>query len=582
MTVSALPLLLLLTLAVTFNFASAAAVPSAIALRFADVTTPAHLPSPSWRRLKYGGAFVGDVDGDGRPDLVLLHHNQCCLTIHFNDGSSGVVAFKQAPHTESRDIHSVAMVHTSPFFPYSLLVVSVGGSSATHPKPAFVLRVGHGDRSVTRVDDLPQLSAGRGRAVLFVRLRSGPGSTTTSSSMFMFTDAIVMNAPMNVRVSPNDHAFIQGGANGRFYARSKHLMRKTDFAKDPNSFAAVTDVNGDGVVEVVTFQSLRFYQLMRAFVLRDVTRIVMRTSRNTDSSNNSQGELLGVAAVAELDIDNDGRWDLYLARSVTGDLRWVGRYIQRKTLPDILLHNVGGERTRTRTKRKTNTNVINNNQHYYNIVPQNSLGRSNSRGVTAADFDNDGYTDVYVSLQDRHYDVILFNDRHGGFHRPVAFSRRCGHHVPGDMATAADFDGDGFVDLLVSCGDWHDKNRRGAFRLYRNLGCKACGNSIAVRVGHSPSRRCTPLHATVRVKVRGIRGVIMRRVGAPGTATSNAVVDSLTIGIGQARKIEWIVVQWASGERRGMGSIRAMSSVFIGLRTRTRTRRKVTRRRRLT
>lgn len=563
---------------------SAAAVPPAIALRFADVTRPARLPSPGWRRLKYGGSFVGDIDGDGRPDVVLFHHNQCCLTIHFNDGKSGNVVFKQSSHTESRDIHSVAMVHASPFLPYSLLVVSVGGSAATHPKAAFVLRVTHADRSVTRIDDLPQLSAGRGRAVLFVRLRIGAAMTRRQKqyqlTSFMYTDGIVMNAPMNVKVSPNGHAFIQGGANSRFYARSKHLLQKTDFAKDPNAFAAVTDVNGDGVVEVVTFQSLRFYQVMRPFVLRDVTRIVMRTSRNTDSSNNPQGELLGVAAVAELDIDNDGRWDLYLARSVTGDLRWVGRYIQRKSLPDILLQNFGGVKARERT-RTIKTNLINNKERYYNIVPQQSLGRSNSRGVTAADFDNDGYTDVYVSLQDRHYDVILFNNRHGGFHRPVTVARRCGRNVPGDMATAADFDGDGLVDILVSCGEWHDKTRRGAFRLYRNLGCKTCGNSIAVRVGHSPSRRCTPLHATVRVKVRGVRGVIMRRVGAPGTATSNAVVDSLTIGIGQMRKVEWIVVQWASGERRGLGPVRAKSSVFIGTRTRPRTRRKVTRRRRL-
>lgn len=82
------------------------------------------------------------------------------------------------------------------------------------------------------------------------------------------------------------------------------------------------------------------------------------------------------------------------------------------------------------------------------------------------------------------------------------------------------FDDTGLIDLLLSCGDWLDKTRSCGLRLYRNLGCTTFGSSIAVYLGHSNSRRCTQLHTKVRVKVRSVRGVIMHRLGKPGTVST--------------------------------------------------------------
>ena len=67
-------------------------------------------------------------------------------------------------------------------------------------------------------------------------------------------------------------------------------------------------------------------------------------------------------------------------------------------------------------------------------------------GVAAGDFDNDGYTDLYVTSFG--HNVLLKNDGHGHF---IDVSAKAGVASSGWSTSAAfvDYDGDGALDLFV-------------------------------------------------------------------------------------------------------------------------------------
>jgi hypothetical protein len=98
-------------------------------------------------------------------------------------------------------------------------------------------------------------------------------------------------------------------------------------------------------------------------------------------------------------------------------------------------------------------------------------------GVAVADYDRDGFPDIFVSgyLQPNR---LYFNRGDGSFEERVAVTAsiegsRC------SVAAAADFDNDGWPDLYVGC-------RGQSNLLLRNLGGSGFANLISAVVDHSP------------------------------------------------------------------------------------------------
>jgi hypothetical protein len=94
-------------------------------------------------------------------------------------------------------------------------------------------------------------------------------------------------------------------------------------------------------------------------------------------------------------------------------------------------------------------------------------------GVAAFDFDNDGYADVYLTngasfpalkkTDASFHNTLLRNRRDGTFEDVTARAGLAGEHLGYSLgAAAADYDGDGFTDLFVA--------NAGANTLYRNNG----------------------------------------------------------------------------------------------------------------
>jgi hypothetical protein len=142
--------------------------------------------------------------------------------------------------------------------------------------------------------------------------------------------------------------------------------------------------------------------------------------RSGHESKHYLPEIMGGGA-ALFDMDNDGFLDLYLVQS--GDL------VTQSGAGGRLYHNRG-------------------DGTFEDVTQQSgALVHDYGMGIAAGDFDNDGYTDLYVTGYG--HNVLLKNDGHGRF---LDVTARAGVASSGWSTSAAflDYDGDGFLDLFVA------------------------------------------------------------------------------------------------------------------------------------
>ncbi len=148
------------------------------------------------------------------------------------------------------------------------------------------------------------------------------------------------------------------------------------------------------------------------------------------------------AGVAVLDFDNDGLMDLYFVNA--GPL-------------DGVTHHVAG------TKREPNRLYRNQGDGTFaDVTAAAGVGADGyGTAVAAADYDGDGWTDLYVVNVGRN---ILYHNRGDGTFEDVTSKAGVGEAGTGIGATWADVDGDGKLDLFVANYLTYDPN----YKLYFN------------------------------------------------------------------------------------------------------------------
>ena len=233
---------------------------------------------------------------------------------------------------------------------------------------------------------------------------------------------------------------------------------------------AVGDYNGDG------FPDLYVTQYPRSILYRN----------NGDGTFTDVTEKAGVAApgwsssAVWFDYDNDGRLDLFVCR--------FGDFSKDKAIfcgnPDINLHYYCSPKV---VKASTCWLFHNNGDGTFtDVSKETGIGSLESRawGVVAADINNDGWVDLFVS-NDGLENFLLVN-RKGKFEEVgllagVAYNS-FGAARSGMGVDAADYDSDGNVDLFVGNID-HE-----FYALYRNYG-KEMFNDVALPAGIAAATR---------------------------------------------------------------------------------------------
>ncbi len=201
------------------------------------------------------------------------------------------------------------------------------------------------------------------------------------------------------------------------------------------------------------------------------------------------------AGCAFIDHDNDGDLDIYLVN---------GRYLKG-------LSSVKGRAADGKLKNALYRN--NGDGSFTDITDDAGVGdRGFGMAVTAADIDNDGDGDLFITNYDR--DTLYRNDGDGSF-TDITETAGVGSELWSVGATFFDYDGDGFVDLFVGGYLRFDPDYRyyyaaeafpgplayrGQFdTLYRNLGD---GKFEDVTESAAAPHRSRPGHGSVGLRHR--------------------------------------------------------------------------------
>ncbi|MGC2539347.1 MAG: CRTAC1 family protein, partial [Candidatus Sulfotelmatobacter sp.] len=159
---------------------------------------------------------------------------------------------------------------------------------------------------------------------------------------------------------------------------------------------------------------------------------------------------------AWLDYDRDGCVDLFVGRYVKFDPKYRN-YYAADNYPGPLDYAAD-------TNRLFHNNC---NGTFTDVTDKSGIGAYKGRamGVTAADFDGDGYPDIYVANDKT--ENFLFRNKHDGTFEEVAADLGVAYGQNGENTSAmgpvfADIEGDGRMDLWVTDSKYN--------RLMRNTG----------------------------------------------------------------------------------------------------------------
>lgn len=203
-------------------------------------------------------------------------------------------------------------------------------------------------------------------------------------------------------------------------------------ASDWNTGVTMADVNGDGLLDIYVTAVVGINGL------RGKNELFINNGNNTFSE---RAEEFGLdfqnysSNAAFFDYDNDGDLDMYLLNHAVHTVNAYGpAEIRNKRVPrsgDKLLRNDNGK--------------------FVDVSEEAGIyGGANGYGLglATADFNNDGFTDIYVSNDFHEDDYYYLNNGDGTFKE--ALKEKFGHVSRFSMGNdVADVNGDGYMDMLT-------------------------------------------------------------------------------------------------------------------------------------
>lgn len=476
--------------------------------------------------LKFGGPLVADIDQDGHYDIILSFHNQMRPRLFWGSESG---TFTEDPFTTRfLDVHGINVGPITARSKDRLIAANVGGGNGGNQKAPEMFRVSE-NRTITDISEEEGFGSirSRGRTAVFMDLSMDTRRERRrkhGACDILFVNFLGIGGPT---------ALSQYSYEGR---KGTYTLRGAgEFETQRRGLVEVTDAENDGTMELISIRELRVYKLVSPFTFEDRTFDYMPFNLGVGP--------LTVTGVTELDFDNDGDMDLYVTtadrplfspqRSVPGDPH-----------NDILLENRGGV--------------------YIDVTESAEIPMgTNSSGVTAGDFNNDGFVDVLVVL-DAEPDMILLNNGDGTFSRlDGAIPKQAG--TVGNHAVAVDYNQDGLLDAIIGHGS-HKIPTTGNFLMMKNTMTLGANNHyLLVKVENSPGRTCTNVHAVVTLfMARGQR--MVRRVGSTGSqAGGGSYIDTLHFGLGATTTVRRVMVKWGCGLSRQVSNVAVDQKITVGV-----------------
>ncbi len=186
--------------------------------------------------------------------------------------------------------------------------------------------------------------------------------------------------------------------------------------------------------------------------------------------------------------------------------------------------------------------------------------------VVTGDFDNDMDLDLFIlasGVIGNQENLLLLNRGNGHFN-PVKYAGGAAGNKKGvgDSVTTADYDGDGFLDLLIANGGSMGRSlglpsSQGYYRLYHNIG--NTNHWIEIDLEGKDSNR-DGIGAVVRLTAGGITQTRVQDGGLHNRSQNHA---RLHFGLAQNTKIDKISIHWPSGKNQILKDLEADQIIRI-------------------
>ncbi len=238
---------------------------------------------------KYGGPTIADINGDGYYDLLLGNHDTTPAQLFWANGDT---TYTQADNIFSKaDLHGMAAGDYDGDGDLDILL-SLGGGNGQTPQPQRLLRNdGNTFTDVTIEAGISEMGA-RGRVVRWVDL-DGDGDL----------DFLQINAEQMVNEEIPRNILFENLGDGIFTYKPS-----PDFENINAERVLITDFNRDLIPDLLTFSPYgptQFWKGNTDFTFTDVSAELLPKHLQETSL---------VMTACEVDIDNDGDLDYYLAR----------------------------------------------------------------------------------------------------------------------------------------------------------------------------------------------------------------------------------------------------------------------------
>ncbi|MCM2680714.1 FG-GAP-like repeat-containing protein [Echinimonas agarilytica] len=278
---------------------------------FSDISVQAGLDKIS--SIKYGGPTIADIDNDGDYDFIVNNHNAESSKLYWNNGNGTVTRHDyDLARWFMHDLHGTAAGDYDNDGQLDL-VVTQGGGNGTNPSKTNFYTNKNGTLVLT-TGDVGIDRGGRGR-----------GAKWLDMDLDGDLDLLLINETSLTQSKPQ-HFFYENLGDGTF------AFKSVDGVQDIHqSRVLVTDFNGDHIDDLVMYAPLELWQGNGDSTFTNVSSLVPSALKDTRQ----------ISAIVDIDIDNDGDQDLYLARGKEfengrGEKPWadfdpIGHVISYKT-----------------------------------------------------------------------------------------------------------------------------------------------------------------------------------------------------------------------------------------------------------
>ncbi|XPF95543.1 FG-GAP-like repeat-containing protein [Colwellia sp. RE-S-Sl-9] len=263
----------------TFEEVDGLAIP-----QYQDITVKAGMDKAS--SIKYGGPTIADIDNDGDYDFIVNNHNAETSKLYWNNGDGTVTKHsKNLSRWFMQDLHGTAAGDYDNDGDLDL-VLTMGGGNGKQPTKANFYKNNNG-QFVLSTGDVNIDKGGRGR-----------GAKWSDMDLDGDLDLMLLNESSLTHSKPQQ-LFYKNLGDGTF-----EYTAIAGLEDQEPSRALITDLNNDNIDDIILYSPLSVWQGNGDFTFTDITSQFPQDIR----------ALKDVMALTDIDIDNDGDLDLYLAR----------------------------------------------------------------------------------------------------------------------------------------------------------------------------------------------------------------------------------------------------------------------------